>query len=219
MELQDLTGQRFGRLVVLQRVKKENNKNTFWLCKCDCGKEKTVRAECLKSKNTQSCGCKQRESTLIHGKSNTKLYTVWSAMIQRCYNKNSKVYKYYGGRGIVMCDEWKNSFQAFYDWAMANGYDENLPQGKCTIDRINNEGSYEPNNCRWTTQKNQSNNTRRNHFVTINGKTQTMQQWADEYNMSKHTFYARYSKGLRGNDLIAPVAKRQKRRDKNANLY
>lgn len=117
-----------------------------------------------------------------------------------------------------MCDEWKDDFMAFYNWSYSNGYnDKKLSSGvnKLTIDRVDNDGNYCPENCRWVTQKTQSNNTRRNHFIEINGEKKTMQQWADEHNMSKHTFYARYAKGLRGEDLIAPVKKYRPRRIKN----
>lgn len=119
-----------------------------------------------------------------------------------------------------MCDEWKDDFMAFHNWSYSNGYnDEKLSSGvnKLTIDRVDNDGNYCPENCRWVTQKTQSNNTRRNHIIEINGEQKTMQQWADEYNMSKHTFYARYAKGLRGKDLIDPVKKYRPRRVKNEN--
>lgn len=210
-KLIDLTGQKFGRLTVIKRVEKPQGlkkKETYWLCLCDCGKETTVIAYSLKSGRIKSCGCYHKEKCKTHNKSNNKLYWIRSSIIQRCFNSNDHNFYRYGGRGITICDEWRNNFEAFYDWAISNGYREGL-----SIDRINNDGNYEPSNCRWVTQKVQSNNTRKNHLITINGEVKTMQQWADLYNMSKHTFYARYAKGLRGEDLIAPL-KRQRERNK-----
>jgi hypothetical protein len=220
MKFIDLTGQKFNRLTVIKRVEnphKLKKKEIYWLCKCDCGNETILRGYSIKSGNIKSCGCYHREKQTTHDKHGHQLYSVWCAIIQRCYNENNKHYFLYGGRGIKMCDEWRKDFQAFYDWAYSNGYtDEKNDNGrhKLTIDRIDNNGNYEPSNCRWITQKEQSNNTRRNHFVTINGETKTMQQWADAYNMSKHTLYARYAKGLRGEDLIAPVKKYRERKKK-----
>lgn len=217
---QDLTGQKFNRLTVLKRVDKPLNvkkEQSYWLCKCDCGNERILDSYAFKSGKTKSCGCYHREKQTIHGKQKHHLYRIWCAIIQRCYNPNNQNYNLYGGRGIKLCEEWRNNFQAFYEWSYANGYtDEKTENGrhKLTIDRINNNRNYEPSNCRWVTPKEQSNNTRRNHFITINGETKTMQQWADLYNISKHTFYARYSKGLRGEDLIAPVKTYRERKNK-----
>ena len=109
-----------------------------------------------------------------HGMAHTKIYRVYCRIKQRCYDKNVKEFKYYGGRGIEMCDEWRNDFMAFYTWAMANGYKEGL-----TIDRKDVNGNYEPSNCCWITQKEQNNNTRANHYITYNGETHTMAQWAE----------------------------------------
>lgn len=150
-----VVGQKFGRLTVLKR----NDLLKKWDCVCECGKYVSVRAAALNNGNTKSCGCLQRDITSItgkkHGMEGTKIYNVWKGMKQRCFNSNHKSFKYYGGRGIVVCDEWKNDFQAFYDWAMENGYEEGL-----TIDRIEAEGNYEPSNCEWVTQK-QNNSHRR----------------------------------------------------------
>ena len=156
----DLTGMRFGRLVVI--AKAEPNKSyhgAMWECLCDCGNRTIVNARNLKSGNTSSCGCygneKRLKSIKIHGKSGTRLHRIWKAMHTRCYNPNFFAYKYYGGRGITICRGWQNDFQAFYDWAMANGYRDDL-----SIDRIDTNKGYSPDNCRWTTMAEQNKNKR-----------------------------------------------------------
>lgn len=122
-----------------------------------------------------------------HGKSNTRLYRIWSNMKDRCYNPNCRNYKHYGGRGIVMCDEWRHDFSAFYEWSMATGYDETAPRGQFTIERNDNNGPYSPDNCRWATIKEQENNKRSNRLVTINGVTKTLSQWCEELNANYRT--------------------------------
>jgi hypothetical protein len=126
-----------------------------------------------------------------------RIYRIWAGMKDRCYNKNRSKYKRYGARGIVVCEEWKNNFMNFYNWAISNGYQDNL-----SIDRKDNDGNYEPDNCRWITNKEQCNNTSINRFITINNKTQTLSQWAREVNIRIETIEARLKKGLEGEDLI-----------------
>ncbi len=176
----DLTGQKFNHLTVIKYVGRKNKK-TIWHCVCDCGNEKDVDSNSLISGNTKACGCHQYdglEKRRTHGKSKTRLYRIWSNMKSRCYYPNAKYFENYGGRGIRVCDEWINDFVKFYEWAMENGYSDNL-----TIDRIDNDGNYSPTNCQWVTRSTQMNNVRNNRIIEYNGKEQTLAEWAVELEM------------------------------------
>lgn len=195
----NLIGKKFGRLTVLSRsdnkVLKSGAVIPMWLCKCSCGSLVTVQGNNLRNLKTLSCGCLQKEkaSACKHGqarrKKNSRLYGIWCGIKSRCYNKNNKSYKYYGERGISVCKEWQQ-FEAFMEWAMANNYSHTL-----TIDRINVNGNYEPSNCRWVTRKEQSQNTRENHYITFNNTTKTLTEWSECKKIPAPTILARLKRG------------------------
>ncbi|KKL89402.1 hypothetical protein LCGC14_1915050 [marine sediment metagenome] len=157
----DITGLRYGRLVVLKENRRIKDEPLKWLCQCDCGNTVSLRAIDLKSQNTQSCGCFRRETTsktfMTHGNTknytNTPEYAAWKRAKKRCYNRNDKSYKYYGGRGITMCKEWLNSFEQFLK-------DMGKRPDGLTLERVNNDGNYEASNCKWAIWKEQRNNRR-----------------------------------------------------------
>lgn len=190
----DITGKRYGLLTVVRYEGRAKNGHTLWLCKCDCGRETIVSRSNLRDGHQVSCGCKRRkqagEMNLIHGGSHTRLYSIWSNMITRTTNPKGTAYHRYGGRGVIMCPEWRNSFQTFKNWALANGYADGL-----TIDRIDNDGIYEPSNCRWITWQEQFNHRSKSRLITYQGETLTIAQWAEKLNLSKTMLYQRFKAG------------------------
>lgn len=199
---EDLTGKKFGRLTVVSRAENYLYKcgctKIKWNCRCECGNTLSVFTANLKSGITQSCGCLQREllgnRMRTHGMTNSSLYVVWCDMKDRCYNTNNKEYKNYGGRGITICNEWKENFESFYEWSMKNGYkEEKSKSGRniLTIDRINNDGNYCPENCRWIKQKEQMKNTSKNNYIEYNGERKTLTDWAREYGIHRRTLSSR----------------------------
>lgn len=165
-KLKDLTGQRFGRLIVTKRAGSDKWRRATWECQCDCGEVRVEYSNNLLMGRVKSCGClrseKNLQNSITHGKRKSRLYHVWSDMKNRCYNSKIHNYHRYGGRGITVCDEWRNDFGKFYEWAIGNGYDENAPYGQCTLDRIDNDKGYSPDNCRWVDVKTQNNNKTNN---------------------------------------------------------
>ena len=191
----DLTGKKFGKLEVIG-VHDTGSRKTYYVCQCDCGNVKVVRADALISGATKSCGCikKEQDKTNLtanhsHKMSGTRIYETWQDMKRRCYNKQNARYDRYGGRGITVCDEWLNNFQSFYDWAISNGYSDDL-----TIDRIDNDGNYEPSNCRWSTAKEQCNNRGSNINITIGNATKSLMRWCEIFNVDYKKVYARYKR-------------------------
>lgn len=189
MKLKDLTNQRFGKLTVIKRDL-TSKKGVRWICKCDCGNEKSISSHCLIEGHTKSCGCysfRWKENVIRHNsQEHRKLFAVYRNIIKRCYDKEFKQYKDYGGRGIIMCDEWLKDFEKFYSWAINNGYREDL-----SIDRINNNGNYEPNNCRWATIEEQSNNKRSCVYVEYNNEKHTIKEWSKITGISYQTLHHR----------------------------
>lgn len=182
MPFVDMTGKRFGRYTVIKRVENDKHGNAVWLCRCDCGNEKNVVGRSLRSGVVVSCGCYHKDDIRVrettHNESKTRLFHIWQKMKSRCYNAKNKFYSYYGGRGISVCDEWKDDYSAFSAWSKSNGYDDTL-----TIDRIDHDGNYCPQNCRWVSRKVQQNNTRYTHLFTINGETHSIAEWCRIYNV------------------------------------
>lgn len=198
---ENISGQRFGRLVAIKKVKNEHKgRAAMFLFKCDCGNYITTRASSVRSGHTQSCGCLQKEVTAKratkHGGAQTRLYSVYMDFVERCFNKNSPNFEHYGARGISVCDEWlgENGFENFRKWAFANGYDENAQRWECTIDRIDVNGNYEPSNCRWANMITQANNTTRNVRYELNGKSYTIAELARIYNIKYQTLFHRLRK-------------------------
>lgn len=191
-KINDLTGQRFGRLVALYPTEKRICRRVVWHCKCDCGKYKDVDSLNLVQGDTTSCGCVATEILIkrntTHGDYNSRLYRIFRGMISRCDCPSSTEYENYGGRGITVCEEWRD-YNNFKQWAISNGYSNNL-----TIERNDIDGNYCPENCKWTTMKEQQNNKRNNHFLTYNGVTKTIAQWSDLLGINYGTLKSRINK-------------------------
>lgn len=204
----DLTGQRFGRLVVIG-VDDRNTRKTYFYCQCDCGAVKSIRSDGLLSGAVRSCGCMKREQDRTnltanhkHKMSHTRPYEIWQGMKRRCYNPHDARYDRYGGRGITVCDEWRDDFSAFYRWALDNGYADNL-----TIDRIDNNKGYSPENCRWTDFETQCRNRTTNIRITIGNATKPLTEWCEIFELDYQTIHARYNNdGFKGiDDLFKPI--------------
>jgi hypothetical protein len=194
----DLTGKYFGRLKVIERAENEKYGRSMWKCQCKCGKITVVTGDNLRRKHTESCGCLWTDtiikSNTKHGLGETRLYGIWNDMRRRCYDNSRKAYKDYGGRRIKVCDEWidkENGFINFYNWSVNNGYVEPL-----TLNRKDNNGNYEPSNCRWVTMTVQANNTRANRIIFFDGKSMTMKQWSVYIGVDYHTLTSRIYRNI-----------------------
>ena len=201
----DLAGKRFYMLRVIEFAEFRNRKS-YWLCECECGTRKVVARRDLSEGRVKSCGCLrgiENRSRAKHGLATSKIYNTYMSMLKRCYLPSNTSYKYYGERGITVCDEWRNKengLQVFYKWAKANGYD-----GSLQIDRINVNGNYEPSNCRWVTGKVNSNNKRNNVTVTINGVTRNLYEWQEVTGIHYQTIKNRMESGWEKEDLLSPT--------------
>lgn len=188
----DIAGLRFGRLTVVARVGSDNNGNSRWLCSCDCGEQRNVLAQSLRNGATRSCGCLNRELVAKretrHGQTGTSTYRTWDAMLQRCTNPKHRKWPDYGGRGIQVCESWKKYEDFFSDMGAR-------PDGM-TIDRIDNDGDYTPENCRWATPTEQMNNRRNNRVFVINGERLTLSQACRKFQINKSTARNRLSRGM-----------------------
>ena len=193
-------GRRFGRLVVESVSRERRGKRDMIIahCRCDCGNEKEVFWQALADGRTKSCGCLSRELTTErnrrlmtkHGGSHTRLYGIFQAMHERCYRPQHMHYANYGGRGIGVCDEWRRNFAAFREWATSHGYADNL-----SIDRIDNDRGYSPDNCRWADARAQCNNRKTNHLVTAAGQTHAVSEWARLTGIKMTTIKERLRRG------------------------
>ena len=201
----DFTGYKNGKLTVLR---KSNKGRSWWVCKCDCGN--TVELPTWKALVNKSCGCLEKENLAkigkankTHGQTNTRLYRTWCKMKERCYNPNIEHYPEYGGRGITVCDEWRNSFENFQSWALSTGYDEKLNGNQQSLDRINVDWNYEPDNCRWVTHKEQMRNTTRTVYVEQEGKKVSLSTFCEKYGITYSKFVTRHlERGLTTNEII-----------------
>lgn len=189
-------GQKFNRLTVIafERVRYQNSTRIKWIVRCDCGTLKSVSPYRVLNGNTKSCGCLKSENTISynrekkkkHGGRGDRLYHIWRGMKERCFCATSKDYPTWGGRGITVCDDWKDDYKAFRDWSLQNGYTDDL-----SIDRIDANGNYCPQNCRWVDWKVQSANRRNTMQLTVNGESKTLPQLAEEYGIKYVTLYRR----------------------------
>lgn len=191
----NLIGEKFGRLTVIG-LDDRDSKKTYWVCQCDCGNTKSVRSDSLQEGRIKSCGCLKREqdrknltANHSHKMSGTRIYWIWQGMKGRCGNIHDPNYCNYGERGITVCEEWKNDFSAFYEWSMNSGYAADL-----TIDRIDNNKGYFPENCRWTDNKTQSNNRRSNITITIGNATKTLTEWCRIFDVDYKSVIGRYNR-------------------------
>lgn len=189
----DITGMKSGRLTALHKDGHDKYGHPLWLCECECGDTARVLTASILHNKTKSCGCyyadTRHEVAKTHGSTYTRLYKIWAGIHRRCDNPNSKDWKYYGGKGVSVCDEWKD-YRNFEKWAIESGYSDAL-----SIDRIDSNHDYCPENCRWADKYQQMNNTSKNHFITINGETHTIAEWSRIRGISLSTIFYRLKAG------------------------
>jgi hypothetical protein len=200
----DIKGQRFGRLVAMEKHHQGIQGRWYWLCKCNCGNSVVVLGTQLRNGNTKSCGCLKSEAVIQRNKDNSThnlskhpAYNIHSNMINRCYDTNNPRYKDYGGRGIAVCEEWKD-ITTFCNWMMNNNYVKGL-----SIERIDNNGNYEPSNCILIPLENQSKNRRSNHSITYNGSSNTIAEWSRITGINMYTLFDRLYRGWTDEEIVA----------------
>jgi len=195
----DLTGQKFSRLTAIERDTSNTKTNSAaWRCLCDCGNTTTTASTYLRNGHTKSCGCLRKlpPANKTHGRTKSVEFHAWNNMKARCYNPKYNQFHCYGGRGIIVCDRWLNSFQSFYSDMGKR------PSPKHSIDRINNDGNYEPDNCKWSTPREQANNASYNRKLIFNGETLNVIEWARKLNIPQGRLYARLNSGWSVEDTL-----------------
>lgn len=190
----DMVGRKFEKLTVLRENGRSHNRSIMWECVCDCGNVVTIDGVSLRNGHSKSCGCARYSKKDRHSITHKRLYQIWASMKDRCYNPKANNYKWYGAKGIEVCDEWKNNFESFCTWSLTNGYQEVAQRGLYTIDRIDPNGNYEPNNCRWVDTKTQSRNKTTTNFLTYNGVKKSLADWSDEVGILATTIDSRIRK-------------------------
>lgn len=187
---ENLKGKIFGYWTVIERAENHpTTRSAQWLCECECGTRRIIRASQLKSGKSKSCGCHKNDYNKTHGGKGTRLYEIWRQMRYRCENPNNQAYEKYGARGITVCEDW-HDFAMFRKWAMENGYKDSL-----SIDRIDNDKGYSPDNCRWETSRVQMNNRRMCHVLEYGGEKLTVSQWAEKLGVPRSTLMNRIKRG------------------------
>ena len=202
----DMIGMKCGNWTVVERAPNAGKCQTMWLCECACGKRKIVNAYDLRTGHSKSCGCLKN---VTHGDAryneNARLYSIWQGIKRRCTNESSNSYKNYGARGINMCSEWSADYKLFRSWALSHGYSDEL-----SIDRIDVNGNYSPENCRWSTFIEQQNNKRTCHYIEVNGETHTIREWSRLTGVSENTIYKRIRKNKPVTSLLLAEYARRK---------
>lgn len=215
----DLVGQKFGRALVISRSGSRNGR-VYWFCACDCGKKFETITASLTGGKTTSCGCyrheRERDANIKHGKTNSRIYRIYNLMKNRCYNHNVPRYKNYGARGIRVCDDWlgEDGFIAFNNWAILNGYNDDL-----TIERIDVNGNYCPENCKWIRKEEQAKNKTSNVIIEIDDKKQILSEWCKEFNIEYGLAHERMYNGWNAIDALTKPKQRTRLYKYNGNEF
>ena len=205
--VKDISNQKFNRMTAVKFLGKNKHNHNVWLFRCECGTFKACEEYSVRSGRTKSCGCfnyenlKSGNNRRKHGKHETRLYRIWKGIHARCDHPIGKSQCY---KNVFYCDEWKD-FEPFYEWSMSHGYQDNL-----SIDRIDNDKGYSPDNCRWVTMKQQADNRRTSRFVTFNGRTQTVTDWMQEFGFTQASFYRWVDEGLTDEQVIERFSKKRR---------